>query len=85
MSNNYDGPVLIDNGVGTAAAPPAGYLGFGRAAGAEVSSGPRILTGTGDANGTLTAPIGSLWLRTDAAAVQQNTDSGTTWATLATV
>lgn len=77
MANNFDGPVLLDNGVGSAASPGA-YLGFGRTSG-EDSNGPRIYSGTGDPNGVTTAPLGSLWLRTDSAGFYRNTDGGTTW------
>lgn len=82
MSNNFDQPILLDQGVGSTGAP-ADYIGFGRAAGAAVSTGPRVYAGTGDPNGVLTAPQGSLWLQTDAAGVtHQNTDGGTTWTQL---
>lgn len=43
----------------------------------------RIITGAGSPNGVVTAPAGSLWLRTDPAGATSrlyiNTDSGTTW------
>ena len=78
MSNNYDTPVILDNGVGTAAVP-GDYFGFGRAAGTAVSTGPRVYAGTGDPNGVVTAPLGSLWLRTDVGGFFRNTDAGTTW------
>ena len=78
MSNNFDTPVILDAGVGSTAAPGDSY-GFGRAAGAAVSNGPRIYAGTGDPNGVVTAPQGSLWLRTDGGTLHQNTDAGTTW------
>lgn len=78
-SNNFDGVVLLDQGVGSAASP-GDYFGFGRAAGGEVSTGPRLLAGTGSPNGVTTAPAGSLWLRTDGGIqLWQNTDGGTTW------
>lgn len=77
--NNFDGNVVIDDGVGTAAAPGS-YFGFGRAAGGTVSTGPRIYAGTGDPNGTVTAPQGSLWIQTDSATdLHRNSDGGTTW------
>ncbi len=81
MSNNFDTPILIDAGVGSTATP-GDYLGFGRAAGASVSSGPRIYAGTGAPNGVVTAPIGSLWLRSDAGNLYINTNGGTAWSTI---
>ena len=44
-------------------------------------SGPRpqIEKGTGNPNGVLSRPIGSLFLRTDTAQLWQNTNGGTTW------
>jgi len=83
MSNNFDTPVLLDAGTGTPAAP-ASYFGFTRAAGAAVSTGARIYHGTGDPNGVLTAPAGSIWLR-DNGIASINTDSGTTWVQLGTL
>jgi len=67
MANDFDGPILIDNGVGTPAAP-GGYVGFGRAAGTEVSTGPRIYAGTGNPQNTLNAPAGTLYLSSDGSA-----------------
>jgi len=64
MSNNFDQPILLDTGTGTAAVP-ADYIGFTRAAGAAISTGARIYHGTDDPNGVLTAPTGSLWLRSN--------------------
>ncbi len=45
-------------------------------------SGWRWYTGSGSPNSIITAPLGSLYTRVDAAAVKlyQNTDAGTTWA-----
>lgn len=80
MSNNYDGPYIITNGVGSAAAPAAGYFGFGRTAIGTQSTGPRIMAGTGTPNGVTTAPLGSLWLRSDAAGFFRNTDGATAWS-----
>lgn len=78
MANNFDGPIIIDNGTGSAASPGA-YMGFGRVSG-EDSSGPRIFAGTGSPNGTTTAPAGSLWIRTDGGIqLWQNTDGATAW------
>ena len=80
MSNNYDTPVILDAGVGTAAVP-GDYYGFGRAAGAAISNGPRLYAGTGSPNGVVIAPLGSIWLRTDAGTAQvwQATDAVGTW------
>lgn len=82
MSNNFDGAVLIDDGVGSTAAP-GGYFGLGRAAGTMVSSGPRWYSGTGNPNTVVTAPIGSLWCQTDSAGlVFVNTNGTTGWSQL---
>lgn len=80
MPNCYDTPILLDDGVGTPAAPGS-YVGFGRAAGGVVSTGPRVYSGDGDPSGVLTAPRGSIWLRTTNGSVQlwQNTNAGTAW------
>lgn len=80
MSNNFDTNILLDNGLGSAAAPGA-YIGFGRNAGTAVSTGPRIYSLSDSPNGVLTAPRGSIALRTTIGSVQlwQNTDAGTTW------
>lgn len=76
--NNFDDDVILDDGVG-AIANPGSYVGFGRAEGGTESTGPRIYAGTGDPNGTVTAPLGSLWLRSDVAGFYRNTDGATTW------
>ena len=79
-SNNFDDPILIDNGVGTPGSP-GGYFGFGRAANAVISTGPRMYAGTGTPAGVLTAPIGSLYLQSDGAgSTYVNTNGGTAWA-----
>ncbi len=44
------------------------------------TSGPKILAGTGDPSGVLSAPIGSLRTRTDTARLYQNIDGATAWA-----
>lgn len=80
MSNNYDGPVILDDGISTTVpVSVTAYFGFGRTATGTVSTGPRIIAGTGTPNGLVTAPLGSLWLRSDAAGFFQNSDGGTTW------
>lgn len=51
--------------------------------GVTLQNSVRIMTGAGSPNGVVTAPIGSLWLRTDAGGATEriyvNTDAGTTW------
>lgn len=78
MSNNYDGPYIIDDGVGSAASPGS-YFGFGRTATGTVSTGPRIYAGTGTPDTVTTAPLGSLWIQTDALGFFRNTNGATTW------
>lgn len=85
MSNNFDTDIIIDDGVGTAAAP-ASYLGFGRVAGGNVSTGPRVYTGTGSPNGVVTgAPVGSIWVRSDVAQLWQFTAAPSTWTQLGSI
>lgn len=81
MSNNFDTNVLIDNGVGTPAAPGA-YFGLGRTG--DQSTGPRWYGGTGDPNGVLAAPAGSLYSSSDGGAMGVGTlfvndDGLTSW------
>jgi hypothetical protein len=72
MSNNFDGPVILDS-----LALNEGYLGTGGRAGNQ-SVGPRVSGGVPvDPNGLLTAPQGSL--HAGAATLWQNTDGATTW------
>lgn len=85
MSNNFDTPVLLDTGTGTPAAP-GDYVGFGRAAGTAVSTGPRIYAGTGNPNTVLSAPPGSLYLSTNGSVgvggtlfVNSSVGTGTAW------
>jgi len=83
MSNNFDEPVLIDDGISTPATP-ADYLGFGRAAGTAVSTGPRVYAGTGDPRNTLTAPAGSIYMTSDGGAgsvgsLYVNDDGAVNW------
>lgn len=47
------------------------------------TTGPTIKTATADPNGTVTAPRGSLALRTDTGGLYQNTDGATAWVLLA--
>ncbi len=44
-----------------------------------LTTGPIFISGTGDPNGSVTATIGSMRLRTDTAQVHQNTTGGTVW------
>lgn len=46
------------------------------------ASGPTLKSGTGSPNGSVTAPKGSVYLRTDTAEVYQNADGSTAWARL---
>jgi hypothetical protein len=50
--------------------------------------GPQLVAGAGDPNGSVNAPQGSLYLRTDGSSTTTrayiNTDSGTTWTGLIT-
>lgn len=73
MSNNYDGPVLLDD--------ITSYFGFGRAAGGAVSTGPRVLVVNSNPSGVLIAPRGSMALRYDDGnvAIYQNTDGNDDW------
>ena len=55
----------------------------------ELSGGCQILSGSGSPNGSVTAPKGSLFLRTNGSSTNNrmyvNTDSGTTWTAITTV
>lgn len=84
-SNNFDGAVIIDNGVGSPLAP-GGYYGFGRAQGADFSTGPRIYAGAGSPDGVLIAPMSSIYLQTNAVTgtLWVAADSLGDWALLAT-
>lgn len=44
-----------------------------------------ILSGPGNPDGVISAPIGSLWIREDAPLTYQNQDGATTWASVAVV
>lgn len=54
--------------------------------GLTLPAGIQVLSGTGDPNGIVTAPIGSLYLRVDPAGATSrayiNTDAGTTWTNI---
>lgn len=53
------------------------------------TGGCQIMSGTGSPNGAVTAPQGSLYLRTDGTTINNrayiNTDAGTTWTAIVTV
>ena len=75
MSNNFDGPIILDS-----AALNQGYLGTGGRV-VDQSAGPRISGGApADPNGVLVAPQGSLHLA--AATLWQNTDGVTAWSNI---
>ncbi len=52
------------------------------------SAGPQVLAGAGDPNAIVTAPQGSLWLRTDGSSTSTrayiNTNAGTAWTAITT-
>ena len=79
MSNNYDGNIIQQATVGTAAAPGP-YVGFENV-GDAASTGPRIYPLDDGPNGALTAPAGSIVLQTNGE-VWVNTDSVTAWTRL---
>jgi hypothetical protein len=77
MSNNFDGPVILDS-----AAIAGGYLGTGGRL-VNQSIGPRISGGDpANPNGVLSAIRGSLHL-TDTPDLWINTDGATAWALVA--
>lgn len=78
MSNNFDDPVIIDNGIGTPANPGA-YFGLGRAAGGVQSTGPRIYAGVGDPSGVMAAPAGTMWIDSSTGQVYQNMDGASAY------
>lgn len=83
--NNYRGPIILDNSTGTPANPGA-YFGFAQSAPTTQrnSTGARLYSGTGNPNGVLTAPIGSLWINDATGIWYQNTDGATTWVPFGT-
>lgn len=46
----------------------------------NTATGPTVTSGTGDPNGSITAPVGSVRLRSDTAELYQNTDGATAWS-----
>lgn len=76
MPNNYDGHILLDTATD--------YIGFGRAAGGVVSTGPRVQAGRANLaalSGTITAPAGSICML-DTGELAINTDGATAWAVI---
>ena len=75
MSNNFDGPIILDS-----LALSQGYLGTGGRA-TDQSVGPRLSGGApADPNLVLAAPQGSLHM--GAGTLWQNTDGAATWVAL---
>lgn len=83
--NNYRGPIILDNSTGTPSNAGA-YFGFGQTSPTTQrhSTGARFYSGTGNPNGILTAPIGSLWINDATGIWYQNTDGATTWVPFGT-
>lgn len=83
--NNYRGPIILDNSTGTPGNPGA-YFGFAQTTPTTMrnSTGARFYSGTGNPNGILTAPIGSLWINDATGIWYQNTDGATTWVPFGT-
>jgi hypothetical protein len=81
--NHFDTPVIVDNGIGSVADPVA-YFGLGvNPADTSDSLGPRIYSGTGDPVVTpVTAPLGSIWIRTDAFGIFFLTAAPNIWTQL---
>jgi len=78
VSNNFDGPVIIDQ------LAPTDYFGFGRAAGGSSSTGPRIMPipANPSAGAGIAAPLGTIGLLYTAGAVslwQKTTAPDTGW------
>lgn len=74
-SNNFDGPILLDT------LSSANYFGFGRAAGTEVSSGPRVMAAAASPPASA-APAGSIQLASDGRAWINTDGLITGWAPL---
>ena len=72
MSNNFDGPILLDD--------PASYLGYGRSGFSSSSTFARLHYAGADPNGVLSAPIGSLAM--SPVGTWQNTDGAFAWVLL---
>jgi hypothetical protein len=69
--------------IGNASAGTTVLLNSPANIGITLQNSIRVMTGAGSPNGAVTAPAGSLWLRTDPAGatsrIYVNTDSATTW------
>lgn len=75
----FPNSVIISPALGAPSAP-APYFGWQVDLAAHVNAtGPRMYAGTGDPNGVLTAPLGSIWQRSDSAGFYRNTDGSTAW------
>lgn len=72
--------------VGNASAGTTVLLNSPANVGITLANSIRVITGAGSPNGAVTAPAGSLWLRTDPAGatsrIYVNTDSATTWTNI---
>ena len=86
MSNNFDGPIILDSAFNNVNEP--GYFGTGGRTG-ETSLGPRLSGGTAAEQAGVIAPGGSLFMTTaagsnDATLLQQRTfPSGSAWFPIA--
>ena len=83
MSNNFDGPIILDSTFNNPTEP--GYLGTGGRTG-EASVGPRLSGGTAaELAAAGNAPAGSLYLQSDDASLLQQTTipTGNTWSAIA--
>lgn len=79
-TSSFPTNVIISDALGTPAAPTA-YFGFANALGTVVAStGPRIQAGSGNPNGTLTSPAGSIWLDSATGTSYRNVDGATAWS-----
>ena len=87
MSNRFDTAIILDSTTYNAGSGPednsSGYFGFGIAADGISSSGPRLIAGSGVP--AISAPSGSVYLRTDTAQLYQNTDGAATWSQLGSI
>lgn len=85
LVTSHTEPVVLTNGLPSTPASPGSYFGFGLNATKSASSGTRIYTGTGNPDGVLTAPLGSLWIdnTSTAGAYYINTNGLTEWFSLA--
>lgn len=81
LANVINRNVLLGDGVGTTGAPGS-YFGFGQSGTSPASTGPRIQASSGNPNGIVSAPIGSMWIDSAGGTTYTNTDGGTTWAAL---